>query len=223
MKKALLCMAALAAGMSLMAENVYTKVTTAPADWSGTYLIVCESEKVVFNGAANEENIDAKGGAAIIPDVTITDNIILGTPMLDAATFTIMPSEDELWQWAIQSASGLYIGHKDTADNGLSTELEIKGKCKHTLALEDGNLIATPKWEKSGAAYTLQYNEAADQLRFRYFKAGKKLAVQLYVQESKPMGVRVAERESSAVKVFENGQLLILKNGQRYSAVGAML
>lgn len=220
MKKMLL-FATLVAAMSLNAQNVYQKLTAAPTDWTGTYLIVCEDENVVFNGAANEENIDAKGGAAIITDITITDNTIAGTPTLDAATFTIVPSEDELWQWAIQSASGLYIGHKDTADNGLSTELEIKGKCKHTLALDaDANLIATPKWEKSGAAYTLQYNEAADQLRFRYFKAGKKLPVQLYKQVSTPSALSQQTAAVKAVKRVENGQLVIVRGEQKFNVLG---
>lgn len=219
--KKMLFFATLVAAMSLNAQNVYQKLTAAPTDWTGTYLIVCEDENVVFNGAANEENIDAKGGAAIITDITITDNTIAGTPTLDAATFTIVPSEDELWQWAIQSASGLYIGHKDTADNGLSTELEIKGKCKHTLALDaDANLIATPKWEKSGAAYTLQYNEAADQLRFRYFKAGKKLPVQLYKQVSTPSALSQQTAAVKAVKRVENGQLVIVRGEQKFNVLG---
>ena len=219
--KKMLFFATLVAAMSLNAQNVYQKLTAAPTDWTGTYLIVCEDENVVFNGAANEENIDAKGGAAIITDITITDNTIAGTPTLDAATFTIVPSEDELWQWAIQSASGLYIGHKDTADNGLSTELEIKGKCKHTLALDaDANLIATPKWEKSGAAYTLQYNEAADQLRFRYFKAGKKLPVQLYKQVSIPSALSQQTAAVKAVKRVENGQLVIVRGEQKFNVLG---
>ncbi len=126
----------MAASMTLMAQNVYQKVTTTPEDWTGTYLIVCESQSVVFNGGASEENIDAKGGPAIITNVTFADNSITGTADLDAATFTISSTGDTSWPWAIQSASGLYIGHKDTIDNGLSTEIEIKGKCKHTLAIE---------------------------------------------------------------------------------------
>lgn len=213
----------LVASMGLSAQSVYSKVTTTPADWTGTYLIVCEGQSVVFNGAADEDHIDAKGGAAIISGVTITDGTIIGDETLDAATFTISATEDELWPWAIQSASGLYIGHKDStvADNGLSTETELKGKCKHTLTIDtDGNLIATPKYSV-GEAYNLQYNKKADQLRFRYFLPADKQAVQLYRLQSAPTAIsNVGATERKVQKVVENGQVVIIREGVRYNAVG---
>lgn len=226
MKKIFFCAAVLAATMGLNAQNSYQKVTTAPADWTGTYLIVCESQSVVFNGGADTTTIDAKGtGTAIISGVTITDGVIVGTPQLDTVTFTISATEDEEWPWAIQSASGLYIGHKDAEvpDNGLSAETELKGKCKHTLAIVDGNLIATPKWEL-GAAYNLQYNKKADQLRFRYFVPNDKEPVQLYKLQSAPTAIsNVGATERKVQKVVENGQVIIIRDGVRYNAIGAKL
>lgn len=225
MKKITLFVAAMVASMSMMAQSVYEKVKVAPADenWAGTYLIVCEGQGVVFNGAADEDHIDEKGtGAAIIAEVTISEDKISGTAALDAATFTISSSEDEVWPWAIQSASGLYIGHKDTTDNGLSTELELKGKCKHTLKLdENANLIATPKWTNSGE-FNLQYNENGAQLRFRYFEPGKKQAVQLYKLVSPATSLKNVE-EARATKYYENGQLVILKGGRKYNVFGQEL
>lgn len=215
--------AAMAAGMSMMAQSLYQKVTTTPEDWTGTYLIVCEDQSVAFNGAADEANIDAKGtGTAIIQGITIADGAIEGTETLNAATFTISATDDEEWPWAIQSASGLYIGHKDTLDNGLSVETEIKGKCMHTLVIdENGNFIATPKHSKA-EAHNLQYNKKADQLRFRYFLPGDKLAIQIYKLD-KTTSIEDATAGAPAVKRYENGQLVIWKNGQRFSILGEVL
>lgn len=215
----------LIAAMSLMAQYHYQKVTTTPADWTGTYLIVCESQNVAFNGAADEANIDAKGGAAIIPDITITDGEIAGTASLDSATFTISATDDEDWPWTIQSASGLYLGHKDSVvgDNGLSAETELKKKCRHTLGLDaDGNFIATPR-HIDGEAYNLQYNKKADQLRFRYFLPGDKQSIQLYQQLPNPTATATAPAGRSVQKYVEKGQLVITKNGRKYSILGASL
>lgn len=221
MKKIVLCAAAAIAALSLNAETLYQKVTTTPEDWIGTYLIVCEGQNVVFNGAADETQIDSKGtGEAIIQDVAIADNKIVGTTTLDAATFTISATEDTDWPWAIQSASGLYIGHKDTIDNGLSVETELKGKCKHTLAIdESGNLIATPKW-KDGAVFNLQYNKKAEQLRFRYFVPADKQAIQIYKQQLNPTAVSNLDVKPEVSKTIENGRLVIIRNGQHFSALG---
>ena len=55
-------------------QKYYVKVTKAPADWSGTYLVVCESESVAMDGS--------KTSAAEIKkpiSVTITSNGILVT------------------------------------------------------------------------------------------------------------------------------------------------
>lgn len=225
MKKCVFCVAALAAGMSLMAQTVYQKVITNPTDWSGTYLIVCEGQCVVFNGAADEEHIDAKGGAAILPGITFTDGVLAGTDALNAATFTISASGDEDWPWAIQSASGLYIGHKDSvvADNGLSAETTLKNKCKHTLSIdESGNLIATPRWTV-GQEFNLQYNKKEEQQRFRYFLPEDKLAVQLYKLQEPGTDITEIEMPSHYKKCFENGRVIIYKNEYKYNILGQKL
>lgn len=225
MKKYVFCVAALAASMSMMAQTMYKKVITAPENWAGTYLIVCEGQNVVFNGAADEDNIDAKGGAAILSNITFTNGVVMGTDALDAATFTISASGDEDWPWAIQSASGLYIGHKDSvvADNGLSAETTLKNKCKHTLSIdENGNLIATPKWTV-GQAFNLQYNKKTEQQRFRYFLPEDKLAVQLYKLQGSGTDIKEVEMPSHCKKSFKNGRVIIYKNGCKYDLLGKKL
>ena len=51
-------------------ELTFTKVTEAPADWSGQYLIVCDDKSVVFNGLDAVNN----GVAATIADNKVTGN-----------------------------------------------------------------------------------------------------------------------------------------------------
>lgn len=226
MKKGIMLATAMVACMNLAAQTVYQKVTTTPVDWTGTYLIVCEGQNVVFNGAADEAAIDAKGtGTAIIQSVTIADGQITGTDALNAVTFTISATDDEDWPWAIQSASGLYIGHKDSivGDNGLSTETELKNKCKHTLEIDaNGNFIATPR-HIVGDAYNLQYNKKADQLRFRYFLPEDKQAIQIYKLNPNSTDIESVEANASSKKCYMNGQLVIIKNGQRYTLLGTSL
>lgn len=225
MKKLMFTIAALTAGMSLMAQTSYKKVTANLEDWSGTYLIVCEGQNVVFNGAADEDNIDAKGGAAVLSGITFEEGTLIGTESLDSATFTISSTGDEEWPWAIQSAGGLYIGHKDTvvADNGLSTETKIKNKCKHTLSIDaSGNLIATPRWEV-GQEYNLQYNKKTEQQRFRYYEPDDKQPIQLYKLETTDTDIQEVKATSYSKKCYKNGQLVFYRNGHSYNVLGTKL
>lgn len=219
MKKIFL-FAALAASLSLFAQTTtYTKVTTAPSDWTGTYLIVCEAQNVAFNGASDIDNIDAQNGLAVVA-VTISDGTITGSEAIDAATFTIASTDSIDWPWSIQSASGLYIGHKDTVDNGLSTETELKNKCLHTLSIVDGDFIAVPRHIVNGA-YQLQYNKK--QQRFRYYVAGDKLNVQLYKLEGAATALVNTDLFAQAIKRYENGQIVIIKDGKKYNVLGKKL
>ena len=58
------------------AEQTYVKVTEAPKDWSGTYLIVYETGKLILNGSL--DTLDAKNNTV---DVTIADAKIIGDRM----------------------------------------------------------------------------------------------------------------------------------------------
>ena len=221
--KPILMACLMAAAVAANAATTYEKVTSTPIDWAGTYLIVCESENVVFNGAADTTGIDAKGGDAILTEgFTINQGKLTGSQAVDSATFTIAATEDTDWPWYIQSHSGLYLGHKDEDDNGLSAELELKKKCRHTLEIDgNGNLIAVARYEEFGP-YNLQYNNADDQLRFRYYKPGKKEAIQIYRLTGESSGLNAMHAVPTCHKVFRNGQMLIIKNGIIYNALGVM-
>ena len=147
------------------ADGDYVKVTTAPTDWSGQYLIVYDEGSVAMNGGLG--TLDAVENTI---SVTINDNTIASTTTTDAASFTI---EKVSGGYAIKSASGLYIGQTSDA-NGLKTSASAY---TNTLSLASGGVNIS-----SGGAF-LRYNSASNQLRFRYFKSssytGQK-AIQLY-------------------------------------------
>ena len=149
------------------AAGYYEKVTSAPADWSGTYLIVYEAGNVAFNGGL--ETLDAVSNT--IP-VTIADGKITANATTDAATFTIGKSGDG---YTISSASGHYIG-KTAYSNGLDSKQDT-----HTLSLDAGsNAVIT-----ASGGCTLRFNSAKDQMRFRYYKSGQQ-AIQLYKHVEAP-------------------------------------
>lgn len=105
---ALFAMLALGVGNAWGAGN-YVKVTTAPSDWSGDYLIVYEDGTLAFNGALS--TLDAVSNTVV---VTISNNQIAATDDINKAKFTINASGH------IKSASGYYIGQTSNA-NGLKS------------------------------------------------------------------------------------------------------
>lgn len=151
-------------GKGSAAVSYFVKVTTAPTDWSGTYLIVYETGKVAFDGSLTE--LDKVSNTV---DVTISDNKIEATDALMKSVFTIEPSTTG--NYSIKAASGSYIGR--TADrNGLNAN--EKTKYDHTLSIDNGVLSV-----KSSGGPALKYNSNSDQKRFRYYKSGQK-DIQLY-------------------------------------------
>lgn len=79
--KSLLLLCALIVGSNYGWAQTYTKVTSAPGDWSGEYLLVSESGSTAYVWTG----IDASSGYSV--STTITDNTI--TKPSGAATLTI--------------------------------------------------------------------------------------------------------------------------------------
>jgi len=144
----------------------YVKVTSAPEDWSGEYLIVYEDGKKAFNGGLT--TLDATSNNI---SVTISDDKIESNSTTDAATFTIAKSGNG---YTICSASGYYIGQTGDA-NGLNSSKSTA--YANTISLSGGVDIVS-----SGGAH-LRYNASSDQERFRYYKSSSynaQKAIQLY-------------------------------------------
>ena len=145
--------------------KTYEKVTSAPSDWSGEYLIVYEDGSVIFDGSRT--TLDAVSNNQ---KVTISNNQI--TTNSDYA-FTIAKSGSN---YTIKSASGYYIGQSSNA-NGLKSSKTTTYNC--TLSINQDASVNIV----SGGAY-LRYNPSSNSgYRFRFYKSssytGQK-AIHLY-------------------------------------------
>lgn len=148
------------------ATEYYEKVTSAPEDWSGEYLIVYEDGSVAFDGSLS--TLDAAGNTI---EVEIEDNKIEATDDVNDAAFTIATMEGG---YSVKAASGKYIGVTSYGNGLTSSDTEIA----HSLSIDDSE-NAVLKVTTSGGDMTLRYNYGSNQLRFRYYKSGQQ-AIQLY-------------------------------------------
>ena len=163
----------------------YVKVTSAPTDWSGEYLIVYEGGNVAFDGSLT--TLDASGN---VINVTINDNTIEANETTNAAKFIIAAITGG---YSIQSASGYYIGQTSNA-NGLLSSTTIT--YTNTITYENGNINIL----SSGGAY-LRFNDGTNNgNRFRYYKSStytNQKAIQLYKKEE---GSNVVTQDVSLVQ-----------------------
>ena len=145
--------------------QTYSKVTQAPEDWSGIYLIVSEGDKLIMDGS--RDKLDGEGNKV---DVTITDGKISGN--YAQYTFTVEPMTGG---YAIKSASGKYIS--GTAQKNRLNSSDTPQP--NTITFENGNAIITSN------ETTLQYNNAATNgTRFRYYKTRNQQPIALYKLEA---------------------------------------
>lgn len=142
----------------------YVKVTSAPTDWTGDYLIVCEDGNVAFDGSLT--TLDAVSNTVT---VDIEDGKIEATDAMKSSQFTIDASG------IVKSASGYNIGQTSNA-NGLKSSQSTE--YTNTISVNNDGTVNIV----SGGAY-LRYNATAGQCRFRYYKSSSytnQKAIQLY-------------------------------------------
>ena len=169
--------------------QTYTKVTAAPKDWSGTYLIVSEGDSLIMDGSRT--NIDVEGNKV---DVTITEGKITGDYAKYA--FTIAPMEGG---YSVQSASGKYI-------SGTSGKNKLNSNASPAL---NAISFADGKVKIVSNTTTLQYNNAATNgTRFRYYKSENQQPISLYKLEAAPA------RQSGIIKAedIQNGDKVVVFN-----------
>ena len=153
---------------TLLSAADYVKVTTAPSDWSGTYLIVCEDGNVALTDAVDAAN---NGTAVTIVDGKITTDANIA--------FTIAAINGG---YSIKAPNEKYIG-STTNNNELKTETTAY---TNAISLENDGSVKIV-----GTSSVLRYNANKDQLRFRYFKASSytnQKPIQLYKLASEGEG-----------------------------------
>ena len=142
----------------------YVKVTEAPDDWSGEYVIVYETDSLIFDGSLSK--LDAVKNTQ---NVTITNNTIAASAG-DPYKFTIAAVDGG---YSVRATNGNYIGRTATS-NGLN---EGTSPYTHTITIDSSGNV---KLISSLGPY-LNFNAATDQMRFRYYKSGQE-PIQLYVK-----------------------------------------
>ena len=147
----------------------YVKVTAAPEDWSGTYLIVNEADSTsayVFNGQdVSDGYISAK----------IADGKITSSTELDAVAVTVEKTTDGY----TLKVNGQYIYGTDGKNTLKFTDTAANAVNTITLSDTDGVIITSN-------TSVLRFNAASNQLRFRYYKSSSyanQQAIQLYKLE----------------------------------------
>ena len=142
-----------------LTEGCYVKVTSAPADWSGKYLIVYEdgADAYVFSG------VDAVNGYVA---AEITDGVIVANSEIDAVAVEIATMQNG---YSIKCVNGYIYG--TAGQNKLNFNATTAQLNTIELA-EDGVAIT------SGGVFC--FNADSNQKRFRYYGKTAQKPVQLY-------------------------------------------
>lgn len=138
----------------------YQLVESAPADWSGNYLIVAtdgESNLVAMNGGL--ANPDVEGGYQVVTEKS--------TGIIEAGQENEWTIASYSTGYSIQGKSGKYIG-RGTDSNGMDVS---DSALLNTLAFADGEVTVSG----SSTGRKLSFNTTGN--RFRYYSSG---TVKLY-------------------------------------------
>ena len=146
----------------------YTKVTTAPTDWSGTYLIVFEKTETTayaFNG------LDQSGNFV---ETTFTDNTIAASEALTACEVLVEKTETG---YTFKLTGGTNSGKYLTAYAGRNKIVFSDTATALSVTMEDGTVVI-----KDGEAPFQFNNGATNGQWFRFFgkKNGGQSAIALY-------------------------------------------
>jgi len=148
-------------------EPTYIKIENEQSNWSGTYLIVCESEGVAFDGSLND--IDVAGN---FKSVIISDNSIVSNEETNASAFYISKMTDG---YSLQSASGKYL-YNTEVENQVSTS----DSPKVNFISYNGNNGVYIKGTDKAKNYAIRYYKSGSGSRFRYYLYSNSLPIQLY-------------------------------------------
>ena len=139
----------------------YEKVTQAPEDWTGEYLLVYEPDQLALDSSL--EKVDAVNN---YKNVQIVDNSIT---LPDHTLSVFVEKIDGQDGYVLKTATDQYIYYpSDTAKNAIETTMNKDTAAKYPITFtveEDGTDIHL----SSGPH--MRFNNAPDQMRFRYYKS----------------------------------------------------
>lgn len=143
----------------------YVKVTEAPEDWSGTYLLVCEEENIAMTGSATS-NTDIKKPTS----VEITQNGIQYNSAMENISVSIN-SVDSGYLIVTRSGYGVYCTDSNTTFAASKTS-STYSKYPYTISLSYGKFVIM-----RGGKY-MMYNKSSDV--FGFYTSETQTAIQLY-------------------------------------------
>lgn len=145
-------------GANVAGAKYYVKVTSAPSDWSGKYLIVYEKDGLALDGSLSK--IDVVNN---YKEVSVEAGQIESNATTDAIAFTIA---SEGSGWSLLAPNGKYIG-QTAKSNGLR---EADSPIEHTLSVASDQSTEVVTTE---SGKVLRFNNGSDQMRFRYYGSGQ--------------------------------------------------
>lgn len=154
---------------SILVDNnsSYSLMTTEPSDWTGEYLVVTNNAGSLLGLNATLDEVDINSNFV---NLTATDNTI-STPSFNSIVIEKMDGG-----YSVKSTyTGKYYGN-NIKDNGLSSDTS---PILNTISLNSDGTAALVSNTR-----TLAFNNASNQLRFRYFIApGAQQSIYLYPKD----------------------------------------
>lgn len=217
MKKIFLFAAAIVAAMTVNAQ-----------------MIAFSAEDEIAQSDFPEEKVYANGNFKI----TITNVADGGKFLVDANKTKFGTSLDDMWE----STDRLNIKGKSDSKTAITITAPAAGKIKlyaRTSGKTTGVDVAFSQFSETVASYTLvdtdaivvkdgdkdvnifpikEFSVQAGDISMSFTRAMYLYAVEFV---SGAQGVENVDAAAKAIKSFENGQLVIIKNGVKYNAIGA--
>lgn len=139
-------------------ESAYIKVETEQEDWSGTYLIVCESSGKAFNSSLGKSALFPTDGLNAV-DIAINDSKIAHNEVNEQYEFVIAKYNEG---YSIKSKSEYYIGCNTTGsyviqDNPFLNSIEFESN--NLLSIRSNGYWLFYDNNKSRFIYTANNNE----------------------------------------------------------------
>lgn len=151
-------------------QSYYQKVTAAPSDWSGTYILAYTNDSAikVLSGKNSAGNYGA------YTDLTVGSNGVLSTDVPDNCVLTIASSEHGY----TLLVNNTYLGYTSTATSGsnylyFATSVTAE-KYEWTITLDNSNVLIKSVYNTSR---TIKWNNSSP--RFACYTSGQS-AIQLY-------------------------------------------
>lgn len=146
--------------------HTWTKVTSAPADWRGTYLLVYEDDTDAYIFNSSLTTVDATFNTV---SGTISSNSITGSKTIDAVAVKI--ERNTVSGTSYYHAKCANGGYLKSSNKGIGTQATATATNAVTFNEDNAMVIGD---------YILRFNTTANQMRFRFGESSYGAATCLY-------------------------------------------